>query len=230
MISRQWFVNHALDNVELFVNRALSVDDKYVRIANRDPEFFAELQKDFESFKPEDLEGYESEVIELEDILFGEYERAVDALLDYQEVVVRAALNEINSIIEYELKLLASFALSEQSGKPLAKCWINDRKKACKEINKIYGVEIENFFGYSQVERVRKIINAYKHDDGYSNEDYEPFFVSYFKQKKYELNPNEISEYVDAAKKFLTALPGKKPSLGIDTAKRIKKNNFGSKS
>ena len=120
MISRQWFVNHALNNVELFVNRALSVDDKYVRIASGDPEFFAELQKEFE--------GFESEDTQLEDILSGEYERATDILLDYQEIVTRAALNEINSIVEYELKLLASFALSKRLDKSLAECWINDRK------------------------------------------------------------------------------------------------------
>ena len=74
------------------------------------------------------------------------------------------------------------------------------------------------------------MINAYKHDDGYSKEDYEPFFVNYVKQKKYQLNPDKISNYVDAAKKFLGALPGEKLGLGSDVIKRLKKNNFGRKS
>ena len=222
MISRQWFVNHALNNIELFVNRALAVDDDYVRIANGDPEFFAELQKEFESIESED--------VELEDILFGEYERATDALLDYQDIVVRAALNEINSIIEYELKVHSSFALSKQSGKSLAECWVKDREKACKTVKEIYGIEIDGLPGYFEIEEVRKMINAYKHDDGYSKEDYEPFFMNYVKQKKYQLNPNKISDYVNAAKKFLSALPGETINLGSDVIKRLKIDNSGSES
>ena len=225
MISRQWFVNHALESVKIFVNRALSVDDEYVHIANGDPEFFSELQKEHEGFESE---GFESEGVELEDILFGEYERAVDTLLDYQEIVVRAALNEINAIVEYEIKLTSSFALSERLSKSLAECWINERGKACKTIKDIYGIEVESLPGYLEVEHVRKVINAYKHDEGYSKEDYEPFFVGYM-QKKYELDPDEIPKYVDAAKKFLSSLPGEEPSLGSDAIKRFRHNRFRSR-
>jgi hypothetical protein len=220
MISRQWFVHHSLENVRIFVNRALSVDDEYVRIANGDPEFFSELQKGFEDFESEDRE--------LEDIMFGEYERAVDTLLDYQEIVVRAALNEINAIVEYELKLISSLALSKHSSISLADCWIGERGKACKTIKDIYDIEVESLPGYLVVEYVRKMINAYKHDEGYIKEDYEPFFVGYM-QKKYKLDPDEISKYVDAAKSFISALPGEKTNLGDDAIKRFRHNKFGSK-
>jgi hypothetical protein len=65
------------------VNRSLSVADKYTQAVERE---------------------YSEEWNEDEEI---DFEEATDVLPSYQDIVCRAALGELNSIAEYELKLAA---------------------------------------------------------------------------------------------------------------------------
>ncbi len=222
MFDTRWYAIYKLENVKMFINRALSVDDKYIRIASGEAQ-----AEDYEVYE---LDNETDENDFDDDPGFAEYERAVDIVLFYQEIVARGALNEINLIVENELKIIASYSRHKRTGKPLDKCWIKERKVACKEIENSYNIKFKDLPGYLEVDKVREIINAYKHDEGYSGE-YEPFAGKYAEvQKQYKLNTDEIIEYVDSAKKFLGAIPGERLRSGEDFPRRLKINtNFGSK-
>lgn len=216
MLDTGWHVRYKLDNVKMFINRALSVDDKYIRIAANQP-----LPGDYEEYET-DQEISENDPDD--DPGFAEYEKAVDIVLSYQEIVARAALNEINLIVEYELKRIASFIKVKNSGKSWQEAWINSRKSACKLIENTTGIELKNLSGAGEVEKVRKIINSFKHDDGYS-EEYEPYAGEHVEmQKQYKLDFDEIIKYADAAKSFLKAIPGERPKYAEDIPRRMKFN------
>ncbi len=201
MIYRRSFVIGKLDNARMFVERAFNVHDDYVRIAKGDYEF------------PEGMQG---EML---------YENALDTLMAYQDIVLRAAFNEINAIVEYELKLIASTTLSQETGKSLQESWYRDRKKAVRKIECSYDIKLSELSGYQDVELVRKTINAYKHDKGYSENEYE-LLVNHDSihaeiQKKYELDI-DIENCIESAKAFIRALPNLNLQLGDDEGRRVK--------
>lgn len=215
MLDSQWYVDYKLENVRMFVNRALAVDDKYIRIATENAQ-----AGDFTEYELEN--GSQGDDFDDYDPQFAEHERAVDIVLSYGEIVARAALNEINLIVEYELKVIASFIEIERTGKRWQEMWIGNREKACKVIEAAYSIKLENLAGYNEIEEVRKIINAYKHDGGYSKE-YESWLGDYFsKRKQHNLDFDKIYQYIDAAKVFLRSIPGKRPKLGESDIRLIK--------
>lgn len=69
------------------------------------------------------------------------------------------------------------------------------------------------------VDEIRRISNAYKHDDGYSGK-YEPFFIGSI-QMKYELDSDIAKKYLSAVSEFLRALPGERLNLGEDTRVKL---------
>ena len=215
MLDSQWYVDYKLENVRMFINRALAVDDKFIRIATDNAQVgdFTEYEIENEN-QDDDIDDYDPQ--------YAEYEHAVDIVLSYGEIVARAALNEINLIVEYELKVIASFIETERTGKSWQEMWIDKREKACKVIETAYSIKLENLAGANEVDEVRKIINAYKHDDGYSKE-YESWFGDYFrKQKQYKFDFDKINQYIHAAKVFLRAIPGKRPKIGEPELRLIK--------
>ena len=209
MIPRQHFVNFKLDNVKMFVDRALSIEDDYVRIASGE--------------EPIEIPLNEHDP-------FGQYESAVDILISYQDIVARAALNEINLIVEYELKMIATFIEHKRLGKKFHETWIKKRDIARKIIEKTFGIKLDSISGSSDVEIVRKAINAHKHDDGYLKKWEPDIWKHVMAQKKYKLDVEIISRYVDSAKDFLAEIPGERPDFGVDGTRRFKINNIlGSK-
>ena len=224
MIKRRWFVIDKLNNVHIFIERALSVHDDYVRIVDGDYEFPDEFTGGANDKKPKEQD--ETYNFGEEDMLFAEYEKALYVLMEYNDIVARAALNEINSIIEYELKLIASVTLSKKTGKSLRESWQKNRTEAEAIIEDNYVIKLSELAGYKEVEKVRKIINAYKHDEGYSKDEYEPFgsIADIYSevQKKYKLDIEDILEYVDLAKQFIQALPDTDLELGGDYVRRLK--------
>ena len=222
-MNRRWFVNSKLDGVELFIKRALAVEDKYTQIVNGEYEF-PDDSNDQSSIANNDIDDFDA--LDAEDIMFLEYDHANDVLRFYEEIVFRAALNEINSIVEYELRNIASIAKAEESKEPLSKSWVNARDigVVIKIIETAHKIKLTNLPGYVNVEKVRKIINAYKHDDGYSKE-YEPFAGNWADmQIKYELKFENIIDYVHSAKEFLLALPNVGAKVGEDVTRRLRIN------
>jgi hypothetical protein len=80
-------------------------------------------------------------------------------------------------------------------------------------IEKKYGIKLQDWPRFKDVDEIRKIVNAYKHEDGYGDE-YDGSDLIVEVQKRYELDPDEIPKYVDSVGKFLSALPGELSNLG----------------
>ncbi len=187
-----------LNAIAIFLTRAFQVDDKYVKAL--------------------DKEHAEEEWDESGEI---DPDEAFDALLDYQEIVARAVLGELNALVEYELKWIAKSIRRKHHGKSLRAEKKLTREKAAEIIENEFHIKLTALPGFSEVDEVRKVTNAYKHDDGYSGE-YIPFFnVSI--EKRYELDPDKAAIYLNAVREFLHALPGDRHSLGGSGDVRVKR-------
>jgi uncharacterized protein YeeX (DUF496 family) len=196
-MKRLGIIRWKLDFVKIFVNRSLSVSDEYTQAAEKD---YSEEEWD------EDGEA--------------EYENATDVLLFCQEIVCRAALGELNSLVEYELKLAAQNILIKRNVAD-KKAKIGNRKKAVKIILDD-GLELEKLPGYSVVDEIRQIINSYKHDDGYSGR-YRDFAGPYVGlEERYELQPKSVLSFIDSVDEFILALYEHYPD--IEEEPRIKFN------
>jgi len=168
-----------LDMIRVFLNRAVAVEDEHTRL--------------FDAGCAEgDSEGEPA------------YEKAGDILIAYQEIVVRAAMHELNALVEHELKHLASSLLAEDEVSQSPRL---DRRKACCIIERRYPKLLESLPGYSQVEHVRNLVNAYKHNEGLKREEH-PFL-----RESYELRWKDALDCVDAVEAFLRALPGSRSHL-----------------
>ncbi len=179
-MKRLGIVRQKLYFIKIFINRAFSVSDEYTQAA----------------------EG-ENSVEEWDDDGDAKYEQAVDVLLFYQEIVCRAALGELNSLIEYELKLVAQHICQRNLANKKTK--VGDKKKAIGIIQ-ADGLFLKNLPGYSGVENVRGIMNSYKHENGYSGK-YRDFAGHYVEiEEKHELHPESILKFIDSVDEFILAL------------------------
>jgi hypothetical protein len=191
----RWKINF----LKISINRALSIDDEYTRTRTGDCS----------------VEGWDEDG----DFADAKYEEALDILYFYQEFICKAALGELNSIIEYELKLVATHIYTKNN--PKKKGRVNSREKAVKIIQSD-GLNLEKLPGCSGVEKIRKTINAFKHEDGYSGE-YSDFAGHYVQLgKKHELQPEQIIDFLELVEQFLLSLYERYPDVNEDP--RIKFN------
>ena len=182
----------------MFIDRAFSVDAENSRVLHREY-----TQEEWDTFGET------------------EYAQVNNVVLDYEGIVIRAALGELNSLVEYELKWVAKSIYQKRYGKnPSSRSKL--ARKKINEIHKIiedeFQVKLKDLPGFAEIHNMRKIINAYKHDDGYSGQ-YEPFLTIAI-EKKYELDIQMVREYLEAVREFLSALPGERLNWGQDV--RIK--------
>jgi hypothetical protein len=182
--------------IKIFINRAFSVSDEYTQAA--------EGENPVEEW---DDDGDED----------AKYEQAVDVLIFYQEIVCRAALGELNSLIEYELKLVAQHIYQSK---------VRDKKRAISIIQ-ADGLELNNLPGYTGVENVRGIMNSYKHEDGYSGK-YRDFAGHYVEiEEKHELQPESILKLIDSVDEFILALYKCYPDVEEDPRLKFNKEAKG---
>jgi hypothetical protein len=177
-----------LRSIQIFLSRAFNVYDEYAHILDKE-------------YSEEEWNEYGE----------AEHDHALDVLLDYQGIVTRAALGELNALVEYELKWIAESILHKRDLKSHKDSKRLSRGKARRIIEEEYNISLRDLPGFPEIDRIRKIANAYKHDDGFSGE-YEPFFIGYV-EKRYELDPDEAMKYIDAVGEFLHALPGELSNL-----------------
>lgn len=190
-IKGMWY-GYKMECIEVFLSRAFDVKDKYT-LAIRSPE----TEEEFEQY-PETL---------------AEIERAVDILFGYQDIVFRAVYSELNTLIELELKNLARLILEARGEKSHRL----NRGRARTIIETEYEIKFEDLPGFEGADDVRKIINAYKHDDGY-NDTYEEIFpgggwLFGYREIRYKLNWDEVYESIQAVRKFMRALPGERQEI-----------------
>jgi hypothetical protein len=156
------------------------------------------------SFSVDDEHTKSLELAETE----AEYDHAIDILLAYQEIVFRAVYSELNALVELELKNLAKSIL-EAKGENRQNL---DRGIARSIIEQNYGINFENLPSFDEVNEVRKIMNAYKYDDGFSKiyEEVSPdlgWLIGY-RETRYGLNQEKAYQSIQAVRKFMRALPG----------------------
>jgi DNA-directed RNA polymerase subunit H (RpoH/RPB5) len=176
--------------IRMFLDRALSVYGEYVRVLDKE-------------YTEEEWDEYGE----------AEYDEATDILLFYQEIVTRAALYELNALVEHELRCMAESIERKHSGEVEQENKRLNRGEARRIIEKEYGIKLQDLPRSQDVDEIRKIVNAYKHEDGYGSE-YDGSDLIVEVQKRYELDPDEIPKYVDSVGEFLNALPGELSNLG----------------
>ncbi len=178
--------------IEVFLSRAFNVQDKYT-LALRSPE----TEEEFEQY-PETL---------------AEIERAIDILLGYQDIVFRAVYSELNTLIELELKNLARPILEARG----EKSHMLDRGRARTVIETEYGIKFEDLPGFDGADVVRRVMNAYKHDDGYTDTYEETLpgggLLFGYRQIRYKLDWDKAYESIQEVRKFMQALPGERQEI-----------------
>jgi hypothetical protein len=190
-IKELWY-QYQMECIEAFLSRAFAVQDKYAR-ALTPPETEEEIDE-----YPETL---------------AEIEHAFDILLGYQDIVFRAVYSELNALVEFEFKTLAWSILEAKGEKPRRL----SRGRACIIIEAEYGIKLEDLPGFDGVDHVRKVMNACKHDDGFSNtyEEAAPgggWLLGYL-GKRYELDEDKARESIKAVREFMRALPGERRTI-----------------
>jgi hypothetical protein len=190
-IKEMWY-SYKMECIEEFLSRAFEVQDKYT-LALRPPETEEELDQ-----YPETL---------------GEIEHSVDILFGYQYIVFRAVYSELNALVELELKNLARSILEARREKPHRL----NRGSARIIIETEYGIKFADLPGFDGVDNIRKIINAYKHDDGYSGTYEETFpgggWLFGYQETKYKLDWDKAYESIQAVRKFMRTLPGEREEI-----------------
>lgn len=186
-IKGMWY-RYRIECIEVFLSRAFDVQDKYTPM--RTPE------------TDEELEEYPRTLFELE--------HASDILLGYQDIVFRAVYSELNALVELETKNLAMSILEARDEKP--------RRLNRGEIRPIieakYEIRFKDLPGFDGVDDVRRVINAFKHDDGYAD-TYEEAFPGAgrlfgYRETRYKLDWDKAHESIQAVRKFMRALPGER--------------------
>jgi hypothetical protein len=190
-IKEMWY-RYKMECIEVFLSRAFDVQDKYT-LALRSPE------------TEEGLEQYPETLAEIE--------HAVDILLGYQDIVFRAVYSELNALIELELKNLARSILEARGEKPHRL----NRGSARTIIETEYGIKFEDLPGFDGADNVRRVINAYKHDDGYTDTYDEAFpgggWLFGYRQIRYKLDWDKAYESIQAVREFMRALPGERQEI-----------------
>lgn len=175
-VRNMWF-EYKIESIRVFFERAFNVDDAYI----------SNLNKDYSGDWSEDAE----------------IDHALDMLLMYQDIVVRAGLNELNMLVELELKRLAQPLYDAQPKRRK-----RDRGVYRELIEEHYGLHFADLPGFQEVDTIRKMINAYKHDDGFSGDMTPIHHGLVHMEARYELDVDQIIGFVDAVREFLLALPG----------------------
>ena len=147
---------------------------------------------------------------------FDELDNALFIPLESEAIAIRATLYELNALVEWELQHLAiepyKYA-SRYAGKPK---FIGDappnRLKLVSDLSRgeirqlienHYKVDFDELPGSSEVDRVRRAVNAFKHRKGFK--DFRRDCWSHFPER-FELNRDEAYRAIEATRKFLGAL------------------------
>ncbi len=119
-----------------------------------------------------------------------------------ESLAMRAALNEINSLVEWELSSLgvAPFSKQPSNKNKLRLVWDLKRDDLHELIERHYSIKLGKLPGSKEVDEIRKTINAFKHRKGYKDPRKEKVLG------RYELDREFVENCLVGARKFLRAL------------------------
>ncbi|HUW94709.1 MAG TPA: hypothetical protein VMW58_02905 [Anaerolineae bacterium] len=140
----------------------------------------------------------------------GGLEHAFGVLLAYQDIVFRGVYMELNALVELELKCLAASIMSARGEEPGPL----NRGSARTIIEREYGISLRDLPRHDEIDEIRNMANAYKHDDGFSG-TYEEIATSdgtvvAYRESKYKLSWDKASQSIQAVHEFMKALPGER--------------------
>jgi hypothetical protein len=119
-----------------------------------------------------------------------------------ERLAMRAALNEINSLVEWELFSLGVVPFSKELLKKnkLRLVWDLKRDDLHRLVEGHYSIKLDKLPGSKTVEEIRKTINAFKHRKGYKDPRKENVLG------RYELDREFVANCLVGARKFLRVL------------------------
>jgi len=119
-----------------------------------------------------------------------------------ERLAMRAALNEINSLVEWELFNLGVVPFSKEPSKKnkLRLVWDLKRDDLRRLIERHYSIKLDELPGSKEVDDVRNTINAFKHRKGYKDPRKENVLG------RYELDREFIANCLAGTRKYLRAL------------------------
>lgn len=179
-----------LESIELFLTRALKVYDEYARILNG-----------------ENVSGWDFNYDDAVDAAILEQEHAVSVIRSYQDIVLRAALGELNALVELELTNLARSIRKEQAEPGSRRSM--DRSTARRLIEEHYQISLNDLAKSTEVDELRQVVNAFKHRDGLTGE-YKELPGGIELEQKHELDLEQAFHYLAAVTDFLLSLPGQR--------------------
>jgi hypothetical protein len=117
-------------------------------------------------------------------------------------LAMRAALIEINTLVEWEVFGLAAVPFSKQPSKKnkLRLVWDLKRDDLHKLIEDHFSIKLDRLPGSKEVDEIRKTINAFKHRKGYKDPRKESIVG------RYELDRKFVENCLVGAGEFLRAL------------------------
>ncbi len=184
-ILAMWY-RHKIESIELFLTRAFRVNDEYARA------FRGDYDDSNDHIHPD---------------------KAFDAMKGYQDIVFKAIFNELNALIELELKMLAKSVSNQEH--------IPSRESACRIIESHYKIQLKDLSAFRGIDEIRQIANAYKHDDGFGKPS-EEFPGRYeetiagagsllgYRENRFPLDWENAYQAIQATKEFMQALPGER--------------------
>lgn len=126
--------------------------------------------------------------------------------MQWEEIAIKAALGELNALVEWELGVLANIPFSEK--KPITE---NENykivtdigfKEIIKLIENYYKIKFNEFTDYKQIYLIRDKVNAFKHRKGFK--DFRRDDCS--NSVKHEIDRNEALLCIDSVGNFFREL------------------------
>lgn len=149
----------------------------------------------------------------------GDLESALDVPFERLAIAIRAVCYEINALVEWELRILAGKPYQKSAryattpkflgDVPLEKVsrikFIYDLpiKEVYRLIEEYYKIDLSNLPGFTEVQRVRQAVNAFKHRKGFKDFRRDPGSNLL---ECFEITSEEAYKTIDGARSFLKAL------------------------
>lgn len=122
----------------------------------------------------------------------------------WEDIAVRAALGELNSLVEWELGLIANGLQSgkKENFRKNRSTSVSDLKigQIIERIEIHYGIRIEEMSSYGDVKDLRNKVNAFKHRKGFKH-PYKDKYKAF--PEKVNTSREETYAAIDSVKRFL---------------------------
>lgn len=125
-----------------------------------------------------------------------------------EEIAVRAALGELNALVEQALQHVAAKPLAREQVRKKPKrnkmAWDLKRDDLHLVIGNYYQISIDDLPGSTVIDEIRRTVNAYKHRGGFKDPRRDT--DSAFFPEKFQLERERVFHQIESVHSFLNAL------------------------